>query len=169
MKAYCLDTSGLSTPLEFMPEDIHSSIWAGVADLIAAGKFAVTTEIYEELGHLPGPIGDCIKANEANLQLEIEEEFWDWKAYVANYEEMKIKYSSIVSEYNGNRKNTVGLNDLTIIALAKTLKLPVISSEKKLNTMQESEKRQKIPDICEKEGVVHMSFNDLLRAEGIKS
>jgi hypothetical protein len=53
--------------------------------------------------------------------------------------------------------------------LAKTLKLPVVSSEKRLNSMQDSEKRQKIPDICDKEGVVHMSFNDLLRAEGIKS
>jgi len=62
-----------------------------------------------------------------------------------------------------------GVNDLTIIALAKTLKLPVISSEKKLNALQESEKRQKIPDICDKESVVHMNFNDLLRAEGIKS
>ena len=169
MKAYCLDMSGLSTPLEFMPEDIHPSIWAGVAELIASGKFAVTVEIYEELGHLPGPIGECIKANEENLQLEIEEESWDWQSYLAHYEEMKTKYAAVISEYNGNRKNTVGLNDLTIIALAKTLKLPVISSEKKLNALQESEKRQKIPDICDKESVVHMNFNDLLRAEGIKS
>jgi hypothetical protein len=169
MKAYCLDTSGLSTPLEFMPEDIHTSIWANVAVLVAAGKFAVTSEIYEELCHLPGPIGDCIKANETKLQLEIEEETWDWKTYVAHYEEMKAKYESVVSEYNGNRKNTVGLKDLTIVALAKTLKLPVVSSEKRLSTMQDSDKRQKIPDICDKEGVTHMSFNELLRAEGIKS
>jgi hypothetical protein len=169
MKAYCLDMSGVSTPLEFMPEDIHPSIWSGVADLVTAGKFAVTAEIYEELCHLPGPFGECIKANEESLQLEIEEESWDWKTYVAHYEEMKTKYASVISEYNGNRKNTVGLKDLTIIALAKTLKLPVVSSEKRLNSMQDSEKRQKIPDICDKEGVVHMSFNDLLRAEGIKS
>jgi hypothetical protein len=168
MKAYCLDTCGISAPLEFMPEDIHPSIWAGVAALVAAGTFAVTTEIYEELTHLPGPIGDCIRANQENLQLEIEEESWDWQTYLAHYEEMKIKYETVISEYNGNRKNTVGLNDLTIIALAKTLNLPVISSEKKLNAMQESEKRQKIPDICDKEDVPHMSFNDLLRAEGIR-
>src|SRR6266481_1705209 len=166
MKAYCLDTSGVSTPLEFMPEDIHSSIWSAVADLVTAGKFAVTAEIYEELCHLPGALGDCIKANEENLQLEIEEDSWDWKSYLGCYEEMKKKYQAVISEYNGNRKNTVGLKDLTIIALAKTLKLPVISSEKKLNALQESDKRQKIPDICDKESVAHMSFNDLLRAEG---
>jgi hypothetical protein len=169
MKAYCLDTSGVSTPLEFMPEDIHPSIWSGVADLVKAGKFAVTAEIYDELCHLPGQLGECMKANEEHLQLEIEEESWDWEDYVAHYERMKTAYAAVISEYNSNRKNTVGLKDLTIIALAKTLELPVVSSEKKLSAMQESDKRQKIPDICDKEGVVHMTFNDLLRAEGIKS
>src|SRR6266436_1630943 len=168
MKAYCLDTSGVSTPLEFMPEDIHSSIWSAVADLVTAGKFAVTAEIYEELCHLPGALGECMKANEENLQLEIEEDSWDWKSYVSHYEQMKTTYASVISEYNGNRKNTVGLRDLTIVALAKTLRLPLVSSEKRLSAMQESAKRQKIPDICDKESVVHMSFNDLLRAERIK-
>jgi hypothetical protein len=52
--------------------------------------------------------------------------------------------------------------------LAKALGLPLVSSEKKTNSDQDSKKRQKIPDICAKEGVQHMSFNDLLRAEGIK-
>jgi hypothetical protein len=169
MKAYCLDTSGVSAPLEFMPEDIHPSIWSGVADLVKAGKFAVTAEIYDELFHLPGPLGECMKANEDHLQLEVEEDSWDWKTYILQYELLKATYGAVISEYNSNRKNTVGLKDLTIIALAKTLKLPVVSSEKRLNAMQESDKRQKIPDICDKEGVVHMTFNDLRRAEGIKS
>jgi hypothetical protein len=82
---------------------------------------------------------------------------------------MKVKYAAVISEYNGNRKGTIGLNDLTIIALAKTLGLPVVSSEKKTSVDQDSEKRQKIPDICDKEGVVHLSFNELLRAEEIKN
>jgi hypothetical protein len=169
MKKYCLDMSGLSNPLEFMPEDIHSYMWGKIAELVTDGKFAVTVEIYEELTHLPGPIGECIKANAAVLQLEIEEETWDWQAYLANYEEMKVKYEGVISEYNGNRKGTIGLKDLTIIALAKTLGLPVVSSEKKTSVDQESEKRQKIPDICDKEKVVHLSFNELLRTEQIKN
>jgi hypothetical protein len=110
-----------------------------------------------------------MRANEEHLQLKIEEESWDWKTYVAHYERLKAKYTAVISEYNNNRKNTVGLKDLTIVALAKTLNLPVVSSEKKLSAMQESDKRQKIPDICDKEGVEPMTFNDLLRAEGIKS
>jgi hypothetical protein len=168
MKKYCLDTSGLSTPLEFMPEDIHPTIWAKVADLVAAGTFASTVEIYEELKHLPGPIGECLKANGDNVQMELEED-WNWAIYLNHYEEMKVRHQAVISEYNNNRKGTIGLNDLTIIALAKTLGLPVVSSEKKTSVDQDSGKRQKIPDICAKEGVVHLSFNDLLRAEGIRN
>jgi len=48
-KKYCLDTSGLSNPLEAMPEDVHSTLWKSVASVICAGKFAVTKEIYDEL------------------------------------------------------------------------------------------------------------------------
>jgi Domain of unknown function (DUF4411) len=161
--------SGLSTPLENMPEDIHAALWSRVAECIKDGKFAVTTEIYEELEHLPGPIGECVKANKDKLQLEIEDPNWEWQIYLAHVERMRTTYAEVISENNAGRKNTVGFNDLSIIALAKTLGLPVVSSEKKLATAQESKKRQKIPDICDREDVVHMSFNDLLRKEGIKN
>ena len=152
-----------------MPEDIHTTLWAEVAKLIERGKFAVTTEIYEELEHLPGPIGECVKSNKANLQLEIEDSDWDWQAYLGHVERMCIAYADIISENNGNRKGTVGFNDLSIVALAKTLALPVVSSEKKLHVEQDSAKRKKIPDICDIEGVMHLSFNDLLRKEGIRN
>jgi hypothetical protein len=56
-----------------MPEDIHTSIWAGVAGLVDDEKFAVTTEIYEELSHLVGPIGECIRKNKDILQYELED------------------------------------------------------------------------------------------------
>jgi hypothetical protein len=150
-----------------MPEDIHTVLWSRVAQVVADGKFKVTTEIFEELEHLPGPIGTCIKQNKANLQLEIEEPDWDWQTYLAHVERMRDTYADVISENNGNRKNTVCLNDLSIIALAKTLGLPVISSEKRLATAQDSKKRQKIPDICDLEGVIHMTFNEFLRKEGI--
>jgi Domain of unknown function (DUF4411) len=134
---------------------------------IASGVFAVTTEIYEELEHLPGQIGECIKANKENLILEVEQETWDWPTYLDHVERMRVAYTDVISEYNGNRRNTVCLNDISIIALAKTLGLPVISSEKKLQTAQDSNKRQKIPDICDLENVPHMSFNEFLRNECI--
>jgi hypothetical protein len=103
------------------------------------------------------------------MRLELREDTWDWPTYLTHVDRMRVTYEKVISEYNGNRKNTVGLNDLSIIALGKTLKLPVISSEKKLATAQDSERRQKIPDICDLEGVAHMSFNEFLRKEGIKN
>jgi hypothetical protein len=166
---YCLDTSGFSSPLENMPEDIHTVIWSRVIECVKDGMFAVTTEIYEELEHLPGAIGTSIKESKAVLRLEIEDDEWDWITYLEHVERMRETYAEVISENNGNRKNTVSLNDISIIALAKTLGLPVISSEKKLATGQDSKKRQKIPDVCDKEGVVHISFNEFLRAEGIKN
>lgn len=150
-----------------MPEDIHTVLWGRVAKEVEAGKFAVTTEIYEELVHLPGSIGICIKNNKDKMQLEIKKGTWDWQAYLGHVERMRKTYKSVISEYNGNRKNTVCLNDLSIVALAKTLGLPVISSEKKLASTQGSTKRQKIPDICDLEKVCHISFNEFLRKEGI--
>jgi hypothetical protein len=121
------------------------------------------------LVHIPGSIGDCIRNNKEKMRLELREDTWDWPTYLTHVDRMRVTYEKVISEYNGNRKNTVGLNDLSIIALGKTLKLPVISSEKKLATAQDSERRQKIPDICDLEGVAHMSFNEFLRKEGIKN
>src|SRR4029079_15831728 len=102
-----------------MPEDIHGTLWTKVAKVVEAEKFAVTAEIYDELVHLPGSVGEYIKHNKAKLQLEIEESNWDWKTYLTHVERMRIKYAAVISEYNGNRKNTIGLNDLSIIALGK--------------------------------------------------
>ena len=115
----------------------------------------------------PGPRAGSLHPI-TQIQMEIEED-WDWTTYLNHYEEMKVRHQAVISEYNGNRKGTIGLNDLTIIALAKTLGLPVVSSEKKTSVDQDSNKRQKIPDICAKEDVDHISFNDLLRAEGIRN
>jgi uncharacterized protein DUF4411 len=169
VRKYCLDTSGFSSPLENMPEDIHATLWLSVAKLVEGGTFAVTTEIYEELELLPGAIGDCIKKNKAHLHLEIEDEGWDWRTYLDHVERMSVTYADVISEKNGNRKNTIGYNDLSIIALAKTLGLPVISSEKKLHGPQDSKKRQKIPDICDKEGVPHMTSMIFLGKRGSRT
>jgi hypothetical protein len=70
-----------------------------VAGVVASGAFAVTVEIYEELKHLRGPIGDCIKENDDALQMEIEEEDWDWQTYRDHYEDMKVRHAAVISEY----------------------------------------------------------------------
>ena len=40
MKKYCFDTSGFSTPVERMPDDIFGGLWRKVVPIIEAGEIA---------------------------------------------------------------------------------------------------------------------------------
>lgn len=166
MKQYCVDTSGFSTPLERMPDDIYQPIWDRVIEVLASGVVAVNTEIYEEMrGSLRGVVGEFIDTHPATLVLEIGDDGWDWMTYRRHLVELSATHHDYISEYNGNRKNTVGLNDISIIALAKTLEVPLVSME--VNSGKDAVKRRKIPDICWIEKVEHIDFNDFLRRSGI--
>ena len=59
----------------------------------------------------------------------------------------------------------MGLNDISIIALAKATGLPLVSME---SSTGNSAKRKRIPDICDLEEVAHLTFNDFLRRAGIR-
>ena len=61
---------------------------------------------------------------------------------------------------------SLSMPDFSIVMLGKALALPVISMETAC-AQNPSTKSRKIPDVCTAEKVVHMTFNDLLRAEGI--
>lgn len=166
MKRYCFDMSGISTPLERMPSDIHQSLWAKIEAILASGEIAVTPEIFEEMIHIPGSVGDCIRSNEKNLVLEVGQGDWDWLAYTQHVNALQIQYEAIISEFCGGRKNTICLNDVSIIALGKTLSLPVVSMEAKLG--QPSPTKKRIPEVCGLEGIDHYDFSEFLRKEGIK-
>jgi hypothetical protein len=59
---------------------------------------------------------------------------------------------------------TVGLNDITIIALASALEVPVVSMEV---SAASSIRKKRIPDVCNELGITHLTFNEFLRTEGI--
>lgn len=149
-----------------MPEDIYGGLWAQVRARIVAGEFAVTTEIFSELEHIQGAIGDCLRDNHLNLVLEVSDASWPFADYIEHAARMQLNHAQFIRENLGNKKGTVGLNDLSIIALAKCLALPVISMERR--KARQTDRLRQIPDICDSETVVHMTFNDFLRAEGIK-
>lgn len=167
MPKYCLDTSGFSNPILDMPEDIHVTLWAKVRQRLQAGDFW-NGEIGKELESIFGELGQCLQKCASACCMEIGQGTWAWQSYLKEVERMRVAYKQYISEYNGNRKNTVGLNDVSIVVLGKTLKLPVMSMEKP-NRNEPSEKRLKIPDLCALEGVDHLSFNEFLRAEGISA
>ena len=149
-----------------MPEDIFGGLWAKVRELIEDDLFCCTTEIFEEYEHIEGAVGKCLCNHKSSILFEIGDDDWEWDKYVLHVNRMRDTYKQFISEYNSNRKNTVGINDLSIVALAKTLKLPVVSMEG-LDRGQISASRMRIPRLCDLENVVHLTFNELLRQEGI--
>lgn len=97
--------------------------------------------------------------------MEVGDASWDSLTYIKHYKRMQLQYHAHLSEYaHGGSKKTIGLKDLTIISLAKTLGLPVVSMEV---TALASPTKRRIPDICAAENVLHHTFNDFLRIEGI--
>lgn len=115
--------------------------------------------------HIVGTVGECIKESESELLLEVGEGDWDHATYTAEAARMQVDYAAFIAENTG-RAGTVGLNDISIIALAKTLNLPVVSMESAVNN--DASQKRRIPDICKLEGIKHMYFSDYCRAEGLK-
>ena len=166
MKKYCLDTSGISKPLEDMPNDIHSSLWEKFLVFAEAGNIAVTTEIFDELILLPGVVGERIKVAKDNLVLEVADPIWTWQDYLDHSNRMQDDYHDFISEFTGGSSKTICLNDLSIVALAKTLRLPLVNMESFVP--EQSPNKRRIPNICKYEGVVPLTFNVFLRNEGFK-
>lgn len=166
MHRYCLDTSWISSPLLEIPPDVHVTLWRRVQTLIMDKVFCWNTEIAEELlGSIPEDIGNVISSVDSDCRYEIGDDSWDWNSYLEEIDNFRNRYRSFISEYNGNRKKTIGLNDCSIVCLAKILKLPVASME--IRPGQRSDSKMRIPELCEREGVAHFNFNELLRAEKI--
>lgn len=163
MHRYCLDTSGITNPLATIPEDIFLSCWSGVIEMIEAGLFCCNAEVFSEYEHINGNVGECLKSFKTEMVYEIGDDTWDWAAYVDHVARMHDEYRDFISEYNGNRKATIGTTDLSLVALAKTLGLPVVSMEA---LGPPAATKMRIPALCEAEDVTHLTFQELLRKEG---
>lgn len=169
MKRYCFDTSGLTNPLTTIPEDIHTKIWLQVRLYLASGGVAVTGEIYEEMEQISGELGECIRGNRGHLLLEVGDDRWDWMHYLDVVKKLVNTYRVFISEYNKGIKQTICYNDISIVALAKALRIPLVSMEVAvLAPGNTSQKKRRIPDVCKAEGVEHLSFSDFLRREAIQ-
>lgn len=149
-----------------MPEDIHKTLWPSVISRIEAEIFCWNVEIATEMSSIEGAVGAALKVCNGSCCLEVGKGDWDWGAYVKTNNSWRDDYKQYISEYNGNRKNTIGLNDLSIVALAHTLGLPMVSMESP-NLGQPSNSKLRIPDLCSLVNVDHYNFTQLCREEGI--
>ena len=150
-----------------MPEDIYRTLWRSISDFVISGHVATTRELYDEMCRISGDFGECVRSQKDAILLEVGNPDWDSLSYIRNYDRMRQTHSQYISEYSHlNSRKTICLNDLTIIALAQTLNLPVVSMESSAGL---SAQHRRIPDICLAESVQHFSFNEFLRAEQISS
>ena len=150
-----------------MPEDIpvYAPLWGQIRDFILSVQIATTAEIYAQMCRITGAVGQCINDSKTSLLMEVGDPSWNFAAYIQHFKRMQISYHAHISEYShSGSKRTIDLPDLTIIALARTLALPVVSMEV---TALPSPDKRRIPDICSLEGVAHHTFNDFLRIEKI--
>ena len=160
---YCLDTSGFSSPLMDQPEIVYVKLWTTVRELVSQGIFCWNTEISEEMTGIYGQTGDEIRNSNRNCCFEVGQDKWNWQEYLIVVEDWRVKYHNYISEYNGSRKNTIGLNDLSIVAMAKVVALPLISMEKRNLHGNSSTTKMRIPDLCDREGIKHLSFLSLIK------
>ena len=166
MHKYCLDTSGLSNPYLELPEDIFVSLWPKIIAKVNGGVFCWNVEISEELERIPGAVGESLKLARKSCCYEVGVGNWPWDEYIRLINRWRTEYRQFISEDNGNRKNTININDMSIVALAKTLELPVVSMERR-NLGPPSQSKLRIPDLCDRESIGHLSFNNFLQAESI--
>ncbi len=149
-----------------MPEDIHKTLWQNVVAKVETEIFCWNPEIAEEMSSIYGIIGDALNSCNGSCCYELGKGSWDWIAYLKTYDLWKKQFGQFISEYHNNRKNTIGLNDLSIVALAHTLNLPIVSMETP-NLGQPSSTKMRIPDLCIAVDVQHLNFTYICRKEGI--
>lgn len=167
MAETCFDTSGLSHPWEEMPDPPHGGIWKFVRAAIENGEIAMTREVFDEMCKINGGLGDFIEQHKDAVLYEVGEGDWDWGAYLKEADRIAQKHKEFVSDWTGGSPKTICLNDISGIALASTLKIEMVSGEKRIHDLVQAKKR-KIPDVCVAEGVTHRSFNDYLLKAGYK-
>lgn len=163
---YCLDTSGFSNPLMEMPEDIHINLWKNVESKVYQEIFCWNVEIDKEIALIKGSIGRTLISCRNTCLFEVGKGNWNWKAYLEEYKMWCKTYRDYISEFNHDRKDTISLNDLSIVCFAKNLNLPIFSMEKP-NLGQRSTKKIRIPELCSTVNVQHYNFIQICRKEGI--
>ena len=116
------------------------TLWTHVKGVMGRGDMATTREIYDEMNHITGSVGDYIRANEISIVLEVGQPDWDFMGYIDHVRRMLVDHHDFISEFTGGSKKTVGVNDVSIVALAKALSLPVISSETRCSKSRSGKK-----------------------------
>lgn len=140
--------SGPFIELKSYPKDVFVTLWGNLEHLIGRGKIISSSEVLREIGNYEDEIGAWAKANKIIFERPTEPEQYLVSEMLSKYPDMVKKKNILSGKADA---------DPFVIAKAHELGCYLVSTEKfKPNA-------QKIPNICEKYGVSHLSWFEFLR------
>lgn len=149
---YSVDTSALLDGLErYYPEESFPGLWEKVAELVHAGRFFISEEVYEEAKKKAGVVKAwCDRDKTGNLIVPTD---------AAIIREVRLVLETaprlVMTGIGRNRA------DAFVIALARVRGATVVTGEGSDGT----ENRPKIPYVCRKLGTPCVRFLGLIQAE----
>jgi predicted nucleic acid-binding protein len=152
---YSADTSALIDGLErYYPEETFPALWREVDGLIAANRFFISEEVWEE-ARVRDAAAKSWCASRGKDALVVPTDV-----------DVVQEVQSILQAYPKLIKNMKGRNraDAFVIAVAR-LKGAIVVTGEGVNGTQD---RPKIPYICEQLGVECIRFVEIIRLEGWK-
>ena len=149
---YSIDTSAILEGYNrYYPPDVFPTLWGKIELLIKNGELKATAMVLEELKQKDDDVRNWAKQQEKDLFVPVDENI---QKIVS---EIMKNYPRIVAESKQNKKNNA---DPFVIALAKQNDVTAISAEE-----GSSEKKPKIPFICENFEIKHITFLEFIRTE----
>ncbi len=146
---YCIDTNSLmECRLRTYPPDVFPSVWSRMEELFESGTLISHEEVLRECTRRADEFAGWAKSRSRHF-LPFDQEQEGVLIDILSNWELLLK--------SGNRQNGA---DPFLIALAVTSNTTLITEER-----MGSEKKPKIPNVCESYGVTTMTLLDLFREE----
>ena len=149
---YCVDTSALIDGLErYYPEEHFPALWERVDELVAAGRFFISEEVWEEVKQKDERAQEWVQPRLADLVVRTDQ------AVVTATQQVLRGHELLVKNMKGRNRA-----DPFVIAVAQIRGAIVVTGEGSDGTAN----RPKIPYVCNQLGLTCIRFLDVVRAEG---
>lgn len=152
MPKYIMDTCSFSELKYRYSEDVFEGIWRHILNEIEKGTIMSCEEVYEEL-----------KNQDDEFLKKIDNYRY---MFIDINDEIQSEIINILREHENilDLKKKKSGADPFVIATAKVYKCTVVTEESRTN----SEKREKIPNVCDAYGIKCITFLEMLRELNIK-
>ena len=149
---YCVDTSALIDGLErYYPEEHFPALWERVDELVTAGRFFISEEVWEEVKQKDERAQAWVQPRLEELVVRTDQ------AVVSATQQVLRGHELLVKNMKGRNRA-----DPFVIAVAQLRGAIVVTGEGSDGTAT----RPKIPYVCGQLGLTCFRFLDVIRAEG---